>query len=290
MPLSEATVHPGPGPSASAWMTATLRAAHQVFDTPLILGDPNATRIIGARHAEQLLADAERLRHPLSLAMRTTMVVRARLAQDMLEQAGRRAVRQHVILGAGLDTYAWRTDHVAGTRVWEVDLPAMQQWKQACLTAAGMAVPAALTFVAADFNADAVIAALERHGFDSNAPASFSWLGVSMYLAPEHVMRLLHDVANCAPGSSIVFDYRVPDQALTPSEQQGLQVVASMLAAQGEALVSSFMPQQLEHMLRQLGFGKVEHFGPQELTQRYLQGRSDRLQLSGIFRMIAASV
>ncbi|WP_432380244.1 class I SAM-dependent methyltransferase [Duganella sp. P38] len=275
----------------SAWVTATARAAHQLYDTPLILNDPLALRILGAEREAELRADAQRQQHPLAAAMRATMAVRARLAEDSAEGAP-----QYVILGAGLDTYAYRqpslsmdsrlrgNDGVGVARIYEVDLPAMLQWKRGCLRDAGIAEPAHVSYVAVDFSGDALMDELQHEGFDAAQPACFSWLGVSMYLKPDDVMRTLGDIANCAPGSSIVFDYCVHRKHLGDDERAGLDFVAASLAAQGEYLHSSFEPQLLEHMLRHHGFHRIEHFGPEELAALYGP------RLSGIFRLIRATV
>ena len=58
------------GPKPSAWMTATLRAAHQLFDQPLILRDAVSLRILGAEREAALRAEEERQCHPLAVAMR----------------------------------------------------------------------------------------------------------------------------------------------------------------------------------------------------------------------------
>jgi methyltransferase (TIGR00027 family) len=288
--VKEMTMQPTSAPKPSAWMTATLRAAHQLFDEPLILRDSVALRILGADAEARLRADGVRQRHQLSVAMRTTMAVRARLAEDSWYEAQRRAVDQYVILGAGLDTYAYRADCAPSARLFEVDLPAMQQWKRDCLRAADIGEPAALRYVATDFENDTLSADLQRAGLADDKPACHSWLGVTMYLRPDQVMHTLQDIANCAPGSSIVFDYRVHDDQLTDAERAGLQVVTTALAAQGEHLLSSFDPQKLEHMLGRFGYSQVEHFGPKELTERYLACHNNGQRLSGIFRMIRATV
>jgi methyltransferase (TIGR00027 family) len=271
-------------------MTATLRAAHQLFDSPIILHDAVALRILGAEREAQLRAEEERQRHPLAVAMRAALAIRARLAEDSWREAHQRGVNQYVVLGAGLDTYAYRADCAPSAGLFEVDLPEVQRWKRACLRAADIAEPPALRYVATDFTQASLSEDLLQAGLAGDAPAVFSWLGVTMYLPADAVMRTLQDIAGFAPGTSIVFDYCVHDSQLTEAERIGLQVVTTALAAQGEHLVSSFEPQRLEHMLRQYGFNRIEHFGAAELTERYLSERTDGLRLSGIFRMLRATV
>ncbi|WP_373988570.1 class I SAM-dependent methyltransferase [Duganella sp. BuS-21] len=277
--------HPAP-PKPSAWLTATARAAHQLYDQPQILHDPIALRILGPEREADLRADAERQRQPLAVAMRATMAVRSRLAEDSWRDAQQRGVQQYVILGAGLDTYAYRAAATAEFRVYEVDLPAMLQWKRDCLRAAGIAEPAEVRYVATDFTACAWMEELQQAGFNAALPACFSWLGVSMYLKPDEVMRVLSEIADCAPGSSIVFDYCVHRKYLSEQESAGLDFVAASLAAQGEPLQSSFEPPLMEHMLRHQGFRRVEDFDAAALSARY----GANLSVSGIFHLMHATV
>ncbi|TFW14954.1 class I SAM-dependent methyltransferase [Duganella callida] len=267
--------YPAP-PKSSAWIAATARAAHQLYDQPLVLNDPLALRILGPQREAGLRADEQRQRHPLAVAMRAAMAARARAAEDCWHATQRQGVTQYVILGAGLDTYAYRMAPAHGVRIYEADLPTMQQWKRDCLRISGIAEPEHLRYVATDFAAGTLSEDLQQAGFDAALPACFSWLGVSMYLQPDQVMQTLADIGACAPGSVIVFDYCVHRKHLSDELCAGLDFVAASLTAQGEHLRSSFEPPLLEHMLRHLGFRQVEHLAPPGL--------------SGIFRMICATV
>lgn len=277
-------------PKPSAWMTATLRAAHQLLDVPLILDDPVALKIMGPVREAELRANPGRHRNPFSDTMRATLAVRSRLAEDSWLQAMHNGMRQYVILGAGLDTFAYRAGATSDASLFEVDLPSTQHWKRARLRAAGIAEPASLHYVATDFTHTTLGQALAASGFDPGLPATFSWLGVSMYLKEEDVMQTLRYVATCSPGSCIVFDYLIKSELLSPIERTGQEVIAEILAAQGEALHSYYDPPTLEHSLRQLGFRKIEHFGPKTLSEQYLSGRRDGLCLSGVLHMIRATV
>ena len=135
--------------SRTARRVAIRRAAHQLLDHPRVLDDPLALRIIGAEAAEELRSNPKE-HHAFSRAFRAFMAARSRYAEDELAGAVERGVRQYVVLGAGLDTFAYRNPH-AGLRVFEVDHPATQAWKREQLSAAGIAIPAALTFVPVDF-------------------------------------------------------------------------------------------------------------------------------------------
>jgi methyltransferase (TIGR00027 family) len=277
-------------PKPSAMMVAVLRAAHQLLDAPLILDDPLALRIVGPEREAEVRGNPERFRDGLTTALRTILVIRSRLAEDTWQAAQQRGVLQHVILGAGLDTSAYRGSLPPQARVFEVDLPATQQWKRERLAAAGIAVPDAVHYAAVDFSTTSLADGLAQAGFDRAAPACFTWLGVTLYLSPEEVTHTLAFIAACAPGSSVVFDFVVAPHLLEPAERAAMEAISASLAKGGEPWKSNFDPAELEMQLLALGYGRVEHFGRGELTQCYLSGRSDGLRLAGSTGIVRATV
>jgi methyltransferase (TIGR00027 family) len=112
--------------------------------------------------------------------------VRSRYAEDELSKAIERGVAQYVILGAGLDSFAYRRRDLAEViHVFEVDYPATQAWKQARLRTLGITLPSNLTFIPIDFEKQALADALRAGGYRAEKPAFFSWLGVTEYLTEE---------------------------------------------------------------------------------------------------------
>ena len=277
-------------PKPSALMVATLRAAHQLLDAPLILDDPLALRILGAEREAEVRGDLQRFRDPFTTALRTILVIRSRLAEDTCREARGRGVMQHVILGAGLDTSVYREHLPAQARVFEVDLPATQRWKRDRLASAGIAAPDALRYVAVDFSDSTLADGLAQAGFDPGAPACFTWLGVTLYLDKEDVARTLRYIASCAAGSSVVFDFVIAPELLEARERAAMAAISASLASGGEPWKSNFAPAELEASLRAMGYGAVEHFCRENLTQRYLSGRADDLRLAGTTGIIRATV
>jgi methyltransferase (TIGR00027 family) len=126
-------------PSLTAYRVALSRAAHQLFDDPRVLDDPLALRIIGTQGAEELRSNRHRCAATPGRYLRAFVVARSRLAEDLLADAVQRGVRQYVVLGAGLDTFAYRNPYpVSLLEVFEVDHPATQAWKRRLLAAAGL--------------------------------------------------------------------------------------------------------------------------------------------------------
>ena len=114
---------------------------------------------------------------PYSRSLRAFLAVRSRYAEDLLGRAVEGGIRQYVVLGAGLDTFAYRNRfQSAGLHVFEVDHPATQEWKRAQLHQAGIAIPGDMTFAAVDFEREPLELGLLRAGFDKQRPAFFSWI------------------------------------------------------------------------------------------------------------------
>ena len=265
--------------SRTARRVAIRRAAHQLLDHPRVLDDPLALRIIGAEAAEELRSNPKE-HHAFSRAFRAFMAARSRYAEDELACAVAHGVRQYVVLGAGLDTFAYRNPH-AGLRVFEVDHPATQAWKREQLQAAGIAIPAALTFVPIDFERQTLAEGLGQSGFDLSAAAFFSWLGVTPYLTRDACMTTLSFVAKMPAGSGVVFDFAVDPALLNPGQRQALDALSERVARYGEPFQLFFDPGKLQDELKGMGFQRTEFLQGKELNARYFKDRDDGLLVRG---------
>jgi methyltransferase (TIGR00027 family) len=273
-------------PSRTAQSTANLRAAHQLVDQPRIFDDPLALRIIGAQAEAAVRANAGR--GPLA-SFRPFVAVRSRYAEDELARAVQRGVRQYVVLGAGLDTFAYRNAYPASRlHVFEVDHPATQAWKRACLQNAGIGVPESLTFAAIDFETQTLADGLRQAGFTADEPAFFSMLGVVVYLTRDAAMGTLKFVASLPSGTEIVLDYAISPSALSEGDRNRHDDVARRAAERGEPWLTYFEPSALTRDLRGIGFTRVEDLGPDEIHDRYFKGRADGLRLNGVARLLKA--
>jgi methyltransferase (TIGR00027 family) len=289
IPVSRAYALAGE-PSRTAQSTAAHRAAHQLLDWPRVFDDSVATKILGAARAKWIESNLKQFETPGSRAMRAFLVTRARDAEDELARAHEDGTRQYMILGAGLDTFAYR-NALHGLRVFEVDHPASQAWKRAQLRDTGIALPASLRFVSVDFERDSLAGRLHSAGFRYDEPVFISWLGVTMYLTEEAVMQTLRFVASsCAPGSEIVFDFSLPDHALTAAERTSRAARAKRVAAIGEPWISYFDAAALEDELDAMGFSEASSFGAAEANARYFRNRTDAFRFRGSARIMTARV
>lgn len=273
-------------PSETAQSTANLRAAHQLVDHPRIFDDPLALRIIGAQAEAAVRARAGQ---GTMASFRPFVAVRSRYAEDELSLAVPRGIRQYVVLGAGLDTFAYRSAYPASRlRVFEVDHPATQAWKRGRLRDAGIAVPESVTFAAIDFEKQTLAHGLQQAGFKANEPAFFSMLGVVVYLTRDAMMETLKFVASLPSGTEIVFDYAVPPSALSEGERAKHDDAARRVASRGEPWLTYFEPPMLAGELRGIGFTRLEDLGPDDIHERYFKARSDGLRLNGVARLMKA--
>src|SRR6202161_3935895 len=187
-------------PSKTALSVALRRAAHQLYDSPLVFNDPIAVPILGQAYSEELRRTPLRPDRPFSIGLRAFLVARSRYAEDNLRRAVESGVHQYVLLGAGLDTFAYRNPY-AELRVFEVDHPATQQWKRELLQRNHIAIPESVTYAPVDFERQSLPTQLGDAGFNQRAPAFFAWLGVVPYLTLEAFRGTLSFISAQPPGT-----------------------------------------------------------------------------------------
>ncbi len=265
------------------------RALHQWIDRPLVFEDPFAVRIIG-REAEAELRDGQSWHGRGSPGLRAFLVARSRFTEATLAEAVARGVGQYVLLGAGLDTFAYRNPF-PDLKVFEIDHPATQGWKRERLAEVGMSLPANVVFAAADFERETLRDVFARAGFDFTRPGVVAWLGVVPYLTREAVMAVLgFVVANLKPGSEIVFDYPGAVEGQPHESRAAFAALAARVAAAGEPFLTTFEPEALASELRALGFREIVDLDSPALTARYFDARSDGLAVRGLGHLLKARV
>ncbi|SDT71565.1 class I SAM-dependent methyltransferase [Actinoplanes derwentensis] len=241
-------------PSRTAWSAARYRAAHQLLEGGSIFKDDLAVRLSGEPEAA-LLADEPRR------GMRLFIAARHRFAEDALAAAVSRGVRQVVVLGAGLDTFAYRNPY-PNLSVVEVDHPDTQEWKRERLASAGIVVPPNVRYLGVDFET------LSLPRWDQ--PTFFLWLGVVPYLT----VAAFTSTMSSTVGHEVVFDYAQSPDRTTGDRRAALEARTDRVAKLGEPWLSYFEPDEIDSRLRGLGFAEIEDLGPSALAARYF-GRTD---------------
>lgn len=268
-------------PSRTAMYVARHRALHQLLDDPIVFDDPLALAMLASDERSDIEENPFQYNDPISRGERGSSIVRSRFMEDQVLGLVADGVQQYVILGAGLDTFAYRRQHVAGLRVFEVDHEATQQWKRQRLIEAGIECRDNLTFVASNFEKGRLADELVEAGFREDEPACFSWLGVTMYLSEPSIIGVLKYVARRPPGTTIVFDYQVRDVPLNPVQKAFLDVMEQRVASLGEPWITSFNSSALREMVEGFGFSDVSIADSEELMKRYLYRRKDGLRCGG---------
>jgi methyltransferase (TIGR00027 family) len=264
--------------------SSLLRAAHVREDRPpWILQDTLAARLLGAAETQELQAEMAAWTPEVRQAVRLSHAVRARLAEDVAVDGLAAGRRDYVLLGAGLDTFAWRHPRAGEFTVWEVDHPSTQAWKRGALRRHGLAEPAHVRFVPADLAA----AAVEDLGLPDLA--TWNWLGVTMYLEPSATQAVLRAIAAGSPGTTLVVNFLLAADVLDALARSVRDASVAAVAAAGEPVVATYPRDQVEDMLRIAGFGQVEIFDATALQARYVSGRNN-LELPGSTLIAVATV
>lgn len=276
-------------PSITAFVVAALRAHHRLTTPPpRILDDELAMPLAGMATAADVAARVDGFvarmaaygdRDAAAATVRRIMMVtcaRSRFMQEQLAASRARGISQLVILGAGLDSTAYRCGAIAeGLAVFEIDHPATQAWKRARLGAIGAQVPDNLSFTPFDFDRQTLAEALAAGGVRADRMTFFAWLGVQPYLADETVMATLDVVAGFPPGSELVLDLATPGRLRrgTDMERGGREIVAAF----GEPYRSAYPPEVFETRLSERGFTRIEMVSVHD----WLAANADRF--NGVF-------
>ena len=281
--------------SVTALGSAVSRAIHQlVDDDPKVFLDPVAVRLVESSAPGAVEAGMKRFSPPdlkASRARGAVAVIRSRFAEDELAIAAMQGIDQYVILGAGLDTFAYRQPQYAGAlHIYEVDHPATQAWKRECLAKADIPLPSNLSWVPVDFECQTLPEQLAAAGFDGSRPAVFSWLGVMQYLTLTAVDETLGFVAGLPSSTKIVLSFLLSDDALADDERERKRQIGQAVAGLGEPWLTFFHPDELCTRLHDLGFAQTFHLTPEKANARYLAGRTDGLQLRPLEQFISATV
>jgi methyltransferase (TIGR00027 family) len=278
-------------PSQTALAAAAARAAHLVVDQePLIFRDPVAADLIGEPGAEMVGYHRRSGDHIVLAGTRAQVTVRSRYTEQRLAELAADGLGQYVILGAGLDSFAYRSPLADRVRVFEVDHPASQRWKRDLLAAARITPPDGLTFVGVDLEAEPLTGRLAAEGFDPSVPALVSWLGVSMYLTADAVAASLAAVGGLAAGTELVMEYALPPELRDETGAAYAGFALPVAEQRGEPWLSFFTPSQLSSLLRDQGMAATEQVRQHDAVPAALWRRSDALRPLDLCRLARATV
>lgn len=277
--------------SLTSELVAACRAMHVKWHADPVLVDPYAEKLVGrmfqipirSRVAYELMRRVG-LRFDWAIAQTAT---RSRVAEDALDALRARGPVQWVLLGAGLDMFAWRRPECASLPQFEVDHPATQRSKQRRIARLGLASPPQHRFVPVDFARETASEQLLAAGFASDIPAVFAWLGVTYYLERPAIEATLRDLRSiAAPGSVVVLDYRLPDRHLARKERGPVRRSDLVFARWGEPMLSRFEPAELHALAVRTGWSVAAEHTAAQLAARYFPSGRDGLVPTSIYRVV----
>jgi len=271
-------------PSQTALGSAVLRAVHVREDPkPWILEDTISELLLNEQERSVISAEIASWPPGVAGALRLSHVVRTRLAEDVAVEGIDLGRRRYVLLGAGLDSFAWRHPRAGAFEIVEIDHPATQAWKRHRLASRGLREPHNLRFVSVD------LAKGPLDALDCRTPTTWSWLGVTMYLDPVAVGGVLSQIAESPDGTTLVVNFLLAEEVLDSAAKLVRAASQRTVTRSGEPIRSTFTREQCEEMLDRAGFGSVELLDGESLATRYFAGRPE-LQLPATTLIAVASV
>jgi len=296
--------------SLTALMAAYQRGYHAEYDDPKIFNDflafylllPEERAAFGQQYrkiAEKYLpvstaSNQDALQFFIqNMSSTSDMISRARYTEDKLNEAvNSQGVCQYVILGAGLDTFAFRHPKmVEKIQVFEVDHPATQISKRQRIASLEWSTPLNLHFIPVDFTKDKLETTLLRSSYNSNATSFISWLGVTYYLPRNTVFAALRTFATIAPaGSNIIFDYYDDAAFSLDKVAPRMQGWKQYTKQAGEPIITGFDPSTLARELESIGLCIRETLCPSDIEKRYFQGRLDNYHATEHTHFVLATI
>lgn len=261
-------------PDNTAVRVALWRALHAQADAlPHIIEDEVGYKLIAPDSHWRSRPDMD---IEFTKRLRASIVARARCVEDLVIEQSKKGIRQYVILGAGLDTFAQRrSDIAAQMRLFEIDQPDTQTWKRQRLIETGYGVPDWLHFVSVDFEIASWWDELLKAGFDVSKPAVVACTGVSLYLTKEAIMDTLRKMASLAPGSVLAMSFYLPFDLLDKADKPLQEIAEKGARAAGTPFISFFTPAEMQALAQEAGFKKIETVSTNDLVARYFANRTD---------------
>lgn len=217
-------------------------------------------------------------------------ISRTRFIDDAVREALSQGIEQVVILGAGLDTRPYRLDGMERARVFEVDLPSVQEIKKKRLQKHFGRLPERVTFLPIDFDTQSLETIFAGTTFDPAGPAIFVWEGVTQYLSEEAARRTLAFVGASAPGSILVFTYVLKSFIERRSDIPGTDKMMDMVAKRGAPWLFGLEPSGVASYLSPFHFRLIADVGNTDYQASYFKPMGRELVVSEIERIAQATV
>jgi methyltransferase (TIGR00027 family) len=170
-----------------------------------------------------------------------------------------------VVLGAGMDTLAYRLARKSDIPIFEVDQPVNIERKAAAVRRVLGELPSSVRLVPLDFDHDDVLTGLAGRGYRSDYRAFFIWEAVTQYLTADAVHATLESLRPAAAGSRLVFTY-VRRDFIDGVNFYGAEQLYRRFRQRRQLWRFGLQPEEVAAFLDRHGWRLVEQLGPEELT------------------------
>lgn len=272
-------------PDNTALRTALWRALHVLIDDePYVIEDKIGYDLIKPENDWQERPDMKYTKR-----LRASIVARARFIEDIAKEQIGTGVKQYVLLGAGLDSFAQRnTDIISTVDIYEIDRPDTLIWKEEKLIENGYKIPVNLHFVPVDFETSSWWNELLNKGFDITQPAFVSCTGVTLYLTKDAITDTLQKMTLLASGSTIATAFYLPLEQLDEEDQPMQEIANKGAEASGTPFLSFFSVEEIVTLADEIGLKEIQTVSTKDMIERYFKDRADNLvPASGEFFLVA---
>lgn len=272
-------------PDNTALRTALWRALHVFTDEkPYIFEDKVGFNLIQPETDWQERPDMKYTKR-----LRASIVARARFVEDLVKEQIVKGVKQYVLLGAGLDSFAERNTEInTQVDIYEIDQSETMAWGKKKLIESGFKIPDNLHFVSIDFETSSWWAELTSNGFDPGQKAIVSCTGVTLYLTKDAIYDTLQKLSTLASGSMIAIAFYLPMEHLDKIDQPMHELATKGAAASGTPFVSFFSGEEIIKLAEITGLKEIQIISTKDMTEKYFKNRTDNLiPASGEFFLVA---
>ncbi|MBS1650702.1 MAG: class I SAM-dependent methyltransferase [Bacteroidetes bacterium] len=272
-------------PDNTALRTALWRALHVLTDDkPYIIEDKVGFDLIKPEKDWQERPDMKYTKR-----LRASIVARARFVEDLVKEQVAKGVKQYILLGAGLDSFAQRnTEIISQVDIYEIDQPDTLTWKEEKLVEYGYKIPDNLHFVPVDFEISSWWTELLNKGFDTKQTAFVSCTGVTLYLTKEAITDTLRKMTSLASGSTIAIAFYLPLEQLVEEDKPMQEIAIKGAIASGTPFVSFFSVDEIVKLAQEVGLKEIQIVSTKDMTEKYFQNRTDNfVPASGEFFLVA---
>ena len=272
-------------PDNTALRTALWRALHVLTDEkPYVIDDKIGYDLIKPETEWQERPDMKYTKR-----LRASIVARARFVEDVAKTEIANGIKQYVLLGAGLDSFAQRNTEISSQiDIYEIDQPDTLAWKEEKLIENGYKISDNLHFVPVDFETSSWWTELLSKGFDTNKKSVVSCTGVTLYLTKEAITDTLKKMTSLASGSTIAIAFYLPLEQLDEEDKPMQEIAIKGAAASGTPFVSFFSVEEIAKLADEIGLKEIQTVSTKDMTEKYFKNRTDNLApASGEFFLVA---